>query len=210
MKKFTIFFIILLFICTFSVFSVQAVFDQVVGKVEIKIAGTWKKASVGTVIPEGATISTGFGSKAVISIQNNVLEVKQLTRLTLKELLEKEQTVSTDLYLSVGKIGANVKSSAGRQQTFRISSPVSTAAVRGTVFEYDGYTLTVEEGIVAFFNLLDQRRNVNQGDESSTDGYDQPSSESPGGLNQPQDFGTNDFWEGTVEEYGILSISWDL
>lgn len=209
MKKSILLIFIFLVTALLPVYSINASFSEVNGKVEVKIFGSWKSAKVGTMIPEGATISTGFGSKAVIKIGDNVLEVKQLTRLTLKELLEKEDTISTDLYLSVGKIGAKVKTSQGRRQSFKISSPVSTAAVRGTSFEYDGYTLTVEEGVVEFFNLLFQRRNAAAGSSFSTAGDDITSGSEGGGFftDQQDDYDTV---ENTLLETGSLTVQWNM
>jgi hypothetical protein len=209
MKKIIPLLFIFIFTASLSVHSINASFSEVNGKVEVKIFGRWKNATAGTVIPEGATISTGFGSKAVITIGDNVLEVKQLTRLTLKELLEKEDTISTDLYLSVGKIGAKVKTSRGRSQSFKISSPVSTAAVRGTSFEYDGYTLTVEEGVVEFFNLLSQRRNAAAGSSFSTSGNEITSGGGSGGFftGQGDDYDTV---EDTLLETGSLTVQWNM
>jgi hypothetical protein len=43
-----------------------------------------------------------------------------------------------------------VKSSKGTPQDFKITSPYSTASVRGTSFTYDGFVLDVNEGRVAF------------------------------------------------------------
>jgi hypothetical protein len=101
-------------------------------------------------ISRGTTISTGFGSRALLDLGNAVLNVQPLTRLRLEELIQKEGTVQTDLFLRVGKVKAEVKSVAGLQQDFKLRSPVSTAAVRGTEFDYSGYDIVVINGEVIY------------------------------------------------------------
>lgn len=163
MKKYIL--IILFFALTTFLFAdITAVIKEVSGKVEIMVpGGSWKKASEGMKINKGDSISTGFRSKAILALGASQVVVKQLTRMELAELVEKEGTVRTGLNLRVGKIRAKVRTTAGLRQDFRLTSPVSTAAVRGTDFEYDGVNLTVIEGTVEFANTLGQRRFVEAG-----------------------------------------------
>jgi len=185
MKK-TITAIVLLIIFSIPTFAaVQAVVKETKGKVEIKLPlKKWQPARRGMVVPKNALISTGFHSTAVISMGKTILQVKQLTRLKLEELIEKQGTVSTKLFLRVGKIRATVKSSGGLRQNFKLKSPLSTAAVRGTDFDYDGINLKVKEGVVQFFNLLSQRRDIAAEEQSETDGYSTPSSGEDGRLGE--------------------------
>ena len=53
---------------------------------------------------------------------------------------------------------------------------MSTAAVRGTDFEFDGFTVTVTNGVVTFINAVGQSRGVSAGEDSSTDGTGLPTS----------------------------------
>jgi ferric-dicitrate binding protein FerR (iron transport regulator) len=71
-------------------------------------------------------------------------------------------------------VNASVKSAPGERSAFTVKGPASTAAVRGTEFDFDGYTLTVTEGTVQFSNLLGQETPVGAGDGGSTDGYAPP------------------------------------
>lgn len=154
-----------------------AVIRDVTGKVEIQApqAG-WVSARVGMTVSRGTTISTGFNSRALLDLGSSVLSVQPLTRLRLEELLEKKGTVQTDLFLRVGKVNAQVKSTAGVTQDFKLRSPVSTAAVRGTGLEYDGYDVAVQEGMVYYFNLLNQGRSYGPGEGGGSDGYGSPQS----------------------------------
>ncbi len=156
--------VILLVVSSFLFAEVSAVVKEVNGKVEIKSSGgSWRKASAGMKISKGDYISTGFNSQAVLLLGDSQVIVKQLTRMELEKLVEKEGTVSTGLNLRVGRVRAEVKSAKGLKQNFTLKSPISTAAVRGTVFEYDGRNLTVYRGLVAFTNPLGQQRLVPAG-----------------------------------------------
>lgn len=160
-------------------FSQEAVFEQVSGKVEFRSAGgSWTAASVGDAIPMNATISTGFGAEAILAIGQASVTVDPLTRLTLEELVQREGVVSTEVSLDVGRVEASVQSAEGLSNDFRVRSARSTASVRGTEFSYDGSTIRVSEGLVAFANNLGQRVSVAQGQGSriSADESDPPAS----------------------------------
>ena len=75
----------------------------------------------------------------------------------------------------MGRVRANVRTAEGRSADFEVRTPLSTAAVRGTQFEYDGWSLSVSEGVVEFANLLGQTRTVGAGEISVTTGTDLPS-----------------------------------
>lgn len=170
MKKIFILFILLIY-STFLYAEVSAIISEVSGKVEIKsVMGNWKTAEPGMKISKGDLISTGFRAQAVLEIGPSQLIVKQLTRMELEELVEKEGTISTGLNLRVGKIKAEVRTTEGLRQNFTLTSPVSTAAVRGTSFEYDGVSLKVIEGTVIFTNRRGQSRAIQTGEISRITG----------------------------------------
>jgi hypothetical protein len=75
---------------------------------------------------------------------------------------------------SLGDVQASVKNASGAPPDFQIRSPISTAAVRGTQFTFDGYTLVVHEGTVAFFNRMGQLIYVQHGQNSETNGESSP------------------------------------
>ncbi len=173
-RLFVIFFFFLISAAIFA--QNQAMIKELTGKVEIRSGtGPWQPARTGVRLPTGSYISTGFNSTAVMDIAGSVLQVKPLTRMQIQELAEKEGTLSTELFLRVGKVKAKVKSVEGLTQDFKLRSPVSTAAVRGTDFEFDGVTVTVINGMVSFSNTYNQSRLVSGGEDSSTNGTDLPS-----------------------------------
>jgi hypothetical protein len=157
--------------------QLKAVIKEMTGKVEIKPAeGAWKAAKAGVTLTQGYSISTGFDSTAVLEIGQSILRVRPLTRMRLEELVQKEGTVSTGLYLSVGRVKAEVKTATNVPQKFTLKGPVSTAAVRGTDFEFDGFTVKVTNGVVVFINTIGQSRGVSGGEDSSTNGTELPTS----------------------------------
>ncbi len=149
------------------------------GRVEIRTAPEedWQDLEAGTVVPIGATISTGFDAGALIEVgPEALLEVDALTRLTLEELIEEEGLVESDLHLSVGSVRGDVDPVEDVQTEFELSSPVATAAVRGTSFEFDGVNLQTFAGRVELSNRFNQRVTVRAGERSSTTGEDIPPS----------------------------------
>jgi hypothetical protein len=129
---------------------VQAVIREISGTVEVREpnAAAWTAASRGQTLARNMFISTGFKSSALIAIGNSLLTVQPLTRLSLEELTQAEGSEKVDLNLRTGRIRANVKPPASGRTDFTIRSPTATASVRGTVFEFNGVQLRVDEGRV--------------------------------------------------------------
>jgi hypothetical protein len=73
-------------------------------------------------------------------------------------------------------VKAEVKTATNVPQKFTLKGPVSTAAVRGTDFEFDGFTVTVTNGVVVFINTIGQSRGVLAGEDRSIDGSQIPTS----------------------------------
>jgi len=200
MKQITIIIILICLISTVLTAQSSAVIKETTGKVEILVPmGGWTRAAVGMTISRGTTISTGFNSRALLDLGNSVLRVQPLTRLRLEELIGKEGSVQTDLFLRVGKVNAQVKSAAGLKQDFKLRGPVSTAAVRGTDFEYDGFDVVVFDGDVLYLTMLGQGRSYSSGEEGGSDGYKTPTS---GGDSKNSNSGVNPYTAGAGGESG--------
>ena len=136
MKKLLL--ISILFLCAVLILSAadRAVITKVKGKVEIKPpGGSWTPAGTGHEISSGTAISTGFNSGATLDLGSSEIQVRQLTRISLNELVEQQGTIKTDLGLRIGKIRAEIKDVEGLKHDFTIRSAVSTASVRGTIVE---------------------------------------------------------------------------
>ncbi len=202
--------LLLLAVVITGVSAQTAVVEQINGKVEYRTGnGDWQAVTVGLEIPLRATISTGFGATAVLSVASSRIQVAQLTRLSIEELADNGQTVSTGVFVPVGRVRASVQEPPNRSTDFRIRTAQSTAAVRGTEFETDGWQLAVSEGIVEFANLLAQSQLVGAGgvsvitDGEPTDPIDE--------LNRLADIGDGggpgDF-EGGPSGSGFITVRW--
>ena len=161
-----------------SLASAQARITALHGKVEFRISdhSAWRAATVGAKLPPGGSISTGFNSMAVLDLGHSVVTVKALTRISLAELQQVGTKVTTRLALRVGSLNASIKTGEDISQDFTVKSPVSTAAVRGTQFDYDGENLSVQSGTVSFSNLIGAHHSLGPGERSATGGYTPPSS----------------------------------
>lgn len=121
--------------------------DAISGKVQIQQGSSWVDISAGAELDPGTVISTGFRSTARLNTGSAIIEVAQLTRLTIEELISKEDSVTTTLFLNGGRINAEV-SRENLRQDFTVRSSVATASVRGTGFTFDGRRLQVSHGAV--------------------------------------------------------------
>ena len=119
--------------------DLKATVDEISGKVDYKVpGGDWLPLFEGAVLNPGDSISTGFNAKAVLILgDTSILVANALTRLTLSELAEKEGTVTTDLFLDVGNVRAEVHSSDEVSNDFQVRNANSTASVRGTVLDVE-------------------------------------------------------------------------
>jgi hypothetical protein len=146
--------------------DIAATVKEVSGKVEIKTAKKgWVKAETGMRLETGTMISTGFNSQAVVELGPSLVIAKPLTRMTIEELVEKEGTIKTELFLNVGKIQAEVRSGEGlKNEYFLLKSAVSTAAVRGSTVLFDGRKVTFLSGSGLATNMFGQKRYMSKGD----------------------------------------------
>lgn len=144
-------FLILSLVFASSLFAQKAVVKSVVGKVEYSTNGTtWNDLKENMELAKGAIISTSFKSTATIAINDSLLHVKALSRMSLDELSKSQNEVQTDLYLVSGKVQVEVKPRAQQEVVnFNVKSAVATASVRGTGFIFDGSSLLVNHGSVA-------------------------------------------------------------
>jgi hypothetical protein len=137
---------------TAALFAQEAVIREVTGTVELKAPGAadWTPARRGQGITRNTLVSTGFKSGAVIALGNSTLTVQPLTRLSLEELVRAGENEKVEIGLRAGRIRAEVKPPPGGSTGFTVRSPTATASVRGTVFEFNGLRLSVDEGRVHF------------------------------------------------------------
>jgi hypothetical protein len=139
-----------LLICGTLVYGQTAVLRDMSGTVEIKAPNSseWKPAVQGQRLEKTTVISTGFKSIALIALGNSTITVRALTRLSLEEIVQSQGSEEVKLYLQTGRVRANIRPPVGGQTNFQVRSPSATASVRGTSFDFDGTSITVDEGRV--------------------------------------------------------------
>jgi hypothetical protein len=130
----------------------QAVIREMSGTVELKKSGSadWAAAKEGDSIGKDTVISTGFKSMAVLAAGNSTIMVRPLTRLSLAELMSRNETETVNVSLSTGRIRVDVKPPAGSRADFTVQTPTATASVRGTSFEMNTMSIQVLEGSVNY------------------------------------------------------------
>lgn len=144
--------------------------EETAGVVQYRLpAGSqWQSLTPGAQLPEGTTIISGANGFAALNSGNATIEVDALSRIVVREVTLQPQEETTSLEMRFGQVRSRVRRSQNRGTNFRVSTPVSTAAVRGTDFVYDGRELFVIEGDVAFTNLTGQHHSVRAGQTSRT------------------------------------------
>jgi hypothetical protein len=139
-----------LLICGTLVYGQTAVLRNMSGTVEIKAPNSseWKPAVQGQQLEKTMVISTGFKSIALIALGTTTITFRALTRLTLEEIIQSQGSEEVKLYLETGRVRANVRPPVGGRANVQVRSPTATASVRGTSFDFDGTSLSVDEGRV--------------------------------------------------------------
>ena len=145
-------FVFLFIMTAFVAFSQNGVIRELAGSVEIKRAGdaNFIAASAGDILREDTVISTGFRSTALIEVGSTLLTVRPLTRLSLMEIRSSAGTETINVNLQAGRVRVDVNPPAGTRANMQVTSPVATASVRGTSFEFDTRNIFVNSGVVNY------------------------------------------------------------
>ncbi|GBU28760.1 hypothetical protein R84B8_02322 [Treponema sp. R8-4-B8] len=178
------------------VFAQDAFIEELTGTVEIKQSkdASFKTANKGDKIFKDTVIATSFKSYAIIKIGGTTITVRPLTTLTLAEIQKIEETETLNVNLQSGRVRVDVKPAAGTKALTTVSSPSSTASVRGTSFEFDTNNLYVNEGKVSFAGNNGQYVIVSAGGSSQVDQTGQvttPRDERTANLMPPSPVGTS-------------------
>ncbi len=168
-KKYFVVFILCVFYLS-SLLAFDAEITAVKGKVEIKRGRSWIKAKKGGKIKKGSLISTGFKSEMTVKIDGSVIVVKALTRLKIEDIAKKNDAVSSEVFVNVGSIKANIKPASTKKVRFKVKTPVATASVRGTsgIISADGKLVGLT-GTWAYSNSVGQEAAIDAGSVVSVD-----------------------------------------
>jgi hypothetical protein len=152
MKHLVIFILFTLSAGLISAQNPEAVIREMTGTVELKSSGSsdWAAAKVGDRIVKDTIISTGFRSAAILTVGNSTITVRPITRLSLVELMNQNETETINVNLNTGRIKVAVNPPTGSKASFTVKTPTVTASVRGTKFNMNTTNLHVEEGSVNY------------------------------------------------------------
>jgi len=135
-----------------AMFAQTGVIRELSGTVELKNAGqaNFTVAKVGDRVNQDTVISTSLKSNALIEVGSTIISVRPLTRLTLTEIQASGGVETLNVNLQAGRVRVDVNPPAGTKTSMTVSSPNTTASVRGTSFFFDTRNLQVEQGTVLF------------------------------------------------------------
>jgi hypothetical protein len=154
-----------------SVFAQNGMIKEFSGTVELKSAGSsdFTAAKAGDIVKQDTVVSTGFKSTALIEIGSTVITVRPLTRLTLKEIRSSAESETLNVNLQTGRVRVEVKPPAGGKASMTVTTPTTTASVRGTSFELDSRNLYVINGNVLYKGTQGVYTLITTGSESTID-----------------------------------------
>lgn len=105
-----------------------------VGDVTVETAGVKAKAVLGGEITEGSKIITGAKSFADIAVDGSVIKILENTTADMRQLFADALGEHSELFLEQGKALVRISKKLGKGDSYRITTPTSVAAVRGTEF----------------------------------------------------------------------------
>ena len=121
------------------------------GTVELSTAGgAFVPAAVGAAVAQDTVISTGFRSSALIQVGSAMVAVRPLTRLSLTEIRAGAGSETVNMNLQAGRVRVDLNPPAGVRASMSVTTPSTTASVRGTSFELDTRNINVEYGAVSY------------------------------------------------------------
>jgi hypothetical protein len=169
MKKICI--CVMMVVFSAAAFAQQGTLQDITGTVELKHPGAaaFTPAKNGDAVEKNTIVSTGFKSQALIVTGTASVYVKPLTRLSFDELVQVQGTEQVNIRLQAGRVRAKVNPPAGSISEFTVRSPIATASVRGTEFDFDSFSVTVNEGTVAYAGLSGKPQAVSAGGSSKVD-----------------------------------------
>lgn len=157
MRYFAIFVFLLMSVQLYAATSVQ----MSVGSVRLLPLGSssWRDLRSGDAVKTGDTIQTGTGSFAEISADGSIIRVQPKTTVKLGQNLVQGKPEGF-LSLFIGSVSCKMQKLRKSGSGYRVSTPSSVCAIRGTQFDVaasaDGGTvLQVTEGAVSFEGLSD-------------------------------------------------------
>jgi hypothetical protein len=137
---------------------------DVTGTAQYRVgSGGWQSIRVDDRLSTDAEIVTSVQAGVTIDAAGNEILIGGLSRVRISELVQSAGEIRTRVELPYGRMSAEVRSGANRGNDFSVSTPIATAAVRGTEFTFSGYELGVSHGDVELANQIGQTHSVRAG-----------------------------------------------
>jgi len=152
----------------FAAISWAGTVQKVSGDVMADFGKGWAPVKVGTKIPNGTDLMTGFDSSITIRYGVGEFVVQELSQVTFKEKSNSKR-VDNELDLKLGRVRVKYQKLKSRKQTsFKVTTPRGSASVRGTeeevvYFPDFGMQVRVLLGHVDVFSQTGMRVAVRQG-----------------------------------------------
>ena len=135
MKKLVYVIMAALFIWITAPLGAEVTVVSVTGSVNVKTDKQWSPLQKGMRLSEGTKISTGVKSTAEINMDGHVVTIKPMSMVMVQEN-KLDGGVSTNrIGLRRGTVRAAINKESRVKTVFRISTPVATSSVRGTIEE---------------------------------------------------------------------------
>lgn len=89
----------------------------------------------GMTVREGDSIVTGLDSTVTLSFRDeDIVEVKEATSVTIRELTQSEAEKRTRLWMKAGEVSVEVNPNQAPRSDYAVKTAIATASVRGTKF----------------------------------------------------------------------------
>jgi hypothetical protein len=144
------------------------VVDDIRGDVYVRSSsGIWRTVAAGDTIYADERIVTGSNARVLLSIGPDTVRLSGYTNVKL-ESIRGSESEETRVEIAAGSLRAKVRTAGPERNRdrFTVQSPLATASVRGTDFDFNGVELMVYEGDVSLLNGLGQHHSVRAGQES--------------------------------------------
>jgi len=104
------------------------------GSVQVKHTGSWTEATSGMELYQSDSVRTGYNSSAsIILFKGSVIRLDNNTEITLKKIIQQEET-SVTIQQDAGRTWNTVKKISGIDN-YEVQTPTTVASVRGTSFD---------------------------------------------------------------------------
>ncbi len=124
------------------------------GTVQVKHTGSWTEATSGMELYQSDSVRTGYNASAsIILFKGSVIRLDNNTEITLKKIIQQEET-SVTIQQDAGRTWNTVQKISGIDN-YEVQTPTTVASVRGTSFDVNVHAngITVVSVIKGMVNV---------------------------------------------------------